>query len=112
MDGIKVSMVLWIAFLVLTKSSTDESFYVVNVFSEESEEQNLEELQVTNNFSEKTEEQSWEELQNKQKSKKKKRIIPDCIPNFFMPVSKACKCIGGGKTIKENEVGILYCFPQ
>jgi len=177
MGGINVLMVLWITFLILTKSS-DDSFYVEVVISEKMKEQDCTELNYDDSFyvqvvvSEKIEEQdceenwqqeedweedweqekdwqedweeisrgenfyatlfaddikaqSWEECRNKiflsedkqklkehQRTLKRKMALPNCVPNFFMPVLEPCTCIGSGKTIGEDEVGILYCFPQ
>jgi len=102
MCGIKVFMVLWIIFLILTKSC------------DKIEEQDLEKLQEQEmidtdswNGNDDNEEDGWGS-----ESDNEVEMMPLCVPNFFIPVSEPCTCIGSGKTIEENEVGILYCFPQ
>jgi len=135
MGGIKVSIVLWITFLILTESSYDKieekQDWEEGWEQEEDWKKDWEELSCDKNnytgFADEIKAQSLEECRNnnflledldKQKLKehkpnlKRKQILPNCVPNFFIPALEPCVCIGSGKTIEENEVGILYCFPQ
>jgi len=122
MGNIEVLIVLiqWITFLILTEIS-NEKYDMINVISKEIKQQDLEKLQNEQNLMEGNLKRNREYLdamdvlddsERYDWSDNEVEIIPDCVPNFFMPVSEPCHCMGSGKTIKENEVGSLYCFPQ
>jgi len=103
MGVFKISMVLWVTFVILAKSSEFEE----NIKEQVSENLQEKSMVTNNTFDENddNEEDGWgleDEVED----------IPSCVPNFFKPVSEPCVCVGSGKTIEGSEVGNLYCFPQ